>query len=106
MSKALLCIFAGLIPALVLSQAPTPSWSPPPSPAPLTTIQDVPVPVPREVLATLDKFAHSNWGAVQQRQLSRWKPHGEQEEIALRLGVSIAEGFVAVEMQDTTEVRD
>ena len=64
------------------------------------------MPVPSEVFAALDQFAHSNWSAVQRRQLSRWKPHGDQAEIALRLGVLIAEGFVAVEAQDTGEVRD
>ena len=97
MSKAFLCIFAGL----VLSLGPASSL-----PAQSTKIQDVPVPVPSEVFATLDKFTHSNWRDVQRQQLSRWKPHGDQAEIALRLGVLIAEGFVAVKAEDTDEVRE
>src|SRR6476619_1257784 len=106
MSKVFLCIFAGLISGLILSQARAESSQAQPLPAQSTTIQDVPVPVPREVFATLDQFAHSNWRDVQRRQLSRWKPHGDQAEIALRLGVLIAEGFLAVEAEDTAEVRD
>jgi hypothetical protein len=70
-----------------------------------TSIKDVPVPVPSEVFATLDKFAHSNWRAVQRPELGGWKPHGDQAEIALRLGAVIAEGFVAVEAEDAAEVK-
>ena len=105
MSKALLCIFVGLIPPLLMSQTPieAPAQA---LPAQSTKIQDVPVPVPSEVFATLDKFAHSNWRAVQRPQLGGWKPHGDQAEIALRLGAVIAEGFVAVEAEDAVEVKD
>ena len=104
MSKALLCIFVGLIPPLLMSQ--TPAEAPArPLPAQSTTIRDVPVPVPSEVFATLDRFAHSNWRAVQRPELGGWKPHGDQAEIALRLGAVIAEGFVAVEAQDAAEVK-
>jgi len=106
MSKAFLCIFAGLVSCLIVSQARAEPSPAPPLPAQSTTIRDVPVPVPSEVFATLDKFAHSNWGAVQRRQLSRWKPHGDQAEIALRLGAVIAEGFVAVEAEDAVEVKN
>lgn len=63
------------------------------------------MPVPSEVFATLDKFAHSNWRAVQRPELGGWKPHGDQTEIALRLGAVIAEGFVAVEAEDAAEVK-
>ena len=70
-----------------------------------TAIEDVLVPVPREIFATLDKFAHSNWRAVQRPELAQWRPHGDQTEIALLLGVVIAEGFIAVEATDAAEVK-
>jgi len=60
-------------------------------------IDDVLVPVPREVFKSLDKFANSNWVRVQRRGLARWKPHGDQPQISLLLGAIIAEGFIAVE---------
>ncbi len=98
-------VFIGLVPVLVLSQTPaqTPAQ---PLPSQSTSIKDVPVPIPSEVFATLDKFAHLNWRAVQRPELGGWKPHGDQTEIALRLGVVIAEGFVAVEAEDAVEVKD
>lgn len=101
MSKASFGILIGILPALLLAQTPAQ-----PLPAESTTIQHVPVPIPSEVFATLDKFAHLNWRAVQRPELAGWKPHGDQAEIALRLGAVIAEGFVAVEAKDTAEVRD
>jgi hypothetical protein len=70
-----------------------------------TAIEDVLVPVPREIFHTLDKFAHSNWRAVQRPELAQWTPHGDQTEIALLLGVVIAEGFIAVEAEDAAEVK-
>lgn len=70
-----------------------------------TAVEDVLVPVPREIFNTLDKFAHSNWRAVQRPELSQWMPHGDQTEIALLLGVVIAEGFIAVEAEDAAEVK-
>lgn len=105
MSKSLLCILFGLLPALVLSQSPSPTPAQPLA-SQSTSIKDVPVPIPSEVFATLDKFAHSNWRAVQRPELARRKPHGDQVEIALLLGAVIAEGFVAVEAEDTTELKD
>jgi hypothetical protein len=105
MFKALLFISFGLLPARVLSQTPAPTASQP-LPSQSTSIKDVPVPIPSEVFATLDKFAHSNWRAVQRPELGGWKPHGDQAEIALRLGVVIAEGFVAVEAEDAAEVKN
>lgn len=77
-----------------------------PLPSQSTSIKDVPVPIPSEVFATLDNFAHLNWRAVQRPELAQWKPHGDQAEIALRLGAVIAEGFVAVEAQDAAEVKN
>lgn len=103
MRKLLIWIPSATLAALLAAQTPPPTDAPPPSHS--TAIDDVLVPVPREVFATLDRFPHSNWRAVQRPELARWKPHGDQAEIALLLGAVIAEGFVAVEAEDTAEVK-
>ena len=74
---------------------------PPQTPA----VKDVVVPIPSEIFRTLDKFPQSNWRAVQRPDLAQWRPHGDQTEISLRLGVVIAEGFIAVEATDAAEVK-
>jgi hypothetical protein len=68
-------------------------------------IDDVVVPVPREVFQSLDKFANSNWARVQRRGLAKLKPYGDQTRIALLLGSLIAEGFIAVEARDEDQVK-
>ena len=70
-----------------------------------TAIKGVLLPVPREIFDTLDKFENSNWRAVQRPELARQRPHGDQAKTALLLGVVIAEGFIAVEAEDTDEVK-
>ena len=70
-----------------------------------TAIKGVLVPVPREIFDTLDKFASSNWRAVQRPELAQQRPHGDQAETALQLGVVIAEGFIAVEAEGAGEVK-
>jgi hypothetical protein len=35
-----------------------------------------------------------------------WKSHGDQAQIATLLGVAIAEGFIAMEAEDSTEVKN
>ena len=92
-----------LISLLVAQTAPNTSVRqlPPQS----TAIKGVLVPVPREIFDTLDKFARSNWRAVQRPELAQQRPHGDQAETALLLGVVIAEGFIAVEAEDPDEVK-
>ncbi|MEY2536319.1 MAG: hypothetical protein QOG67_59 [Verrucomicrobiota bacterium] len=75
-------------------------------PAQSTAIKGVLVPVPKEIFGTLDKFAHSNWRAVQRPELTQWKTPSNQAETALMLGVVIAEGFIAVEAEDAAEVKN
>ena len=70
-----------------------------------TAIKGVVVPVPREIFDTLDKFAHSNWRAVQRPELAQQRPRGDQADTALLLGVVIAEGFIAAEAEDAGEVK-
>jgi hypothetical protein len=76
------------------------------SPPPAKTIEEVAVPVPSEIFASLDKFENSNWRAVQRPEVTRWKSRGDQAQIALLLGVAIAEGFIAAEAKDSAEVEE
>ena len=103
MTKLLVCLPFLTLAALLTAQTPAPSAAQLPSES--TVIDGVLVPVPSAVFVTLDKFAHSNWRAVQRPELARWKPHGNQTEIALLLGAVIAEGFIAVEAEDLDEVK-
>ncbi len=69
-------------------------------------IEDVLVPVPREVFESLDKFPNANWVLVQRRELPSWKPQGDQARTALLLGATIAEGFIVVEAKDVDQVKN
>jgi hypothetical protein len=68
-----------------------------------TLVDDVVVPVPSEIFGVLDKLGSPNWhdvlrtGAVQ--------APGARSETALLLGDVIAEGFIAVEAQDSEQVK-
>jgi len=68
-------------------------------------VEGVVVPVPREIFHSLDEFRGANWRAVQRPEVVNWKSHGDQAQIAILLGVEIAEGFIAMEAQDSTEVK-
>jgi hypothetical protein len=68
-------------------------------------IDDVLVPVPREIFQSLDQFANSNWARIQRRGLAKWKPRGDQARFALLLGTLIGEGFIAVEAKDEDQVK-
>lgn len=103
MPKLLVCLPFLTLAALLTAQTPAPVA--PSLPSESTVIDSVLVPVPSAVFVTLDKFAHSNWRAVQRPELAHWKPHGNQTEIALLLGAVIAEGFIAVEAEDVPEVK-
>jgi hypothetical protein len=70
-------------------------------------IDDVVVPVPSEIFGVLDKLGPKpHWTSVQRSGMANVKPIGEQAQIALELGTVIAEGFVAVEAEDTAEVKN
>ena len=75
-------------------------------PAQSHPVENVVVPIPREIFGSLDEFSNSNWRAVQRPGVGSWKPHGDQTRIALQLGVVIAEGFVAVEAEDAALVKE
>jgi hypothetical protein len=72
----------------------------------VTRVEDVLVPVAREVFGTLDEFKDSNWRAVQRQELATARPRGDQSSIALLLGAVIAEGFIAVGAEDANAIKN
>ena len=87
-----------------LAQTPSEQNSPLPSQA--KQVRGLAVPVPKEIFRTLDQFRDANWQAVKRPEVARWKSHGDQAQIATLLGVAIAEGFIAMEAKDSTEVKN
>jgi hypothetical protein len=69
-------------------------------------VDQVLVPVPSEVFAVLDKLGKPNWPEVLRPQKSVAAPAGGKEQISLMLGVVIAEGFIAVEAENSEEVKN
>jgi hypothetical protein len=69
-----------------------------------TLVDDVIVPVPSEVFGVLDKLGSPNWHDVLRSSANVSAP-GARSETALLLGDVIAEGFVAVEAQDSEQVK-
>jgi len=74
-------------------------------PAHAKMIDDVVVPVPSEIFGVLDKLGTPSWSAVEHPTTGVAAPLGDQPQIALQLGAVIAEGFIAVEAEDATEVK-
>lgn len=75
-------------------------------PSQAKVIDRVVVPVPNEIFAVLDKLGKPRWAGLIHRDASKAKPAGDAPQIAMMLGVIIAEGFIAVEAEDTEEVKD
>jgi hypothetical protein len=98
-----ICLFF-LVALVVPLFAEVPSGQGPSLPSQAKPVKGVLVPVPKEIFDSLDKFRDANWRAVQRPEIVRWKPHGDQVQIALLLGVVTAEGFIAMEAEDSTEV--
>jgi hypothetical protein len=86
--------------------AQTPSEQNSPLPSQAKQVRGVAVPVPKEIFRSLDQFRGANWTAVRRPEVARWKSHGDQAQIATLLGVVIAEGFIAMEAKDSTEVEN
>jgi hypothetical protein len=100
-----LFIFIGVIAAQsVLAQTPSNQSSPLPSQA--KQVHGLAVPVPKEIFHSLDQFRDANWHALERPEVADWKSHGDQAQIATLLGVEIAEGFIAMEAKDSTEVKN
>ena len=75
-------------------------------PSQAKVIDRVVVPVPNEIFAVLDKLGRPRWAGLIHRDTSKAKPAGEAPQIAMMLGVIIAEGLIAVEAEDTEEVKE
>jgi hypothetical protein len=71
---------------------------------PAESVDDVVVPVPSEVFNVLDKLGSPNWRA-EYREVSG-RNTGNRAQAALLLGTVIADGFVAVEAEDSEKVKD
>jgi len=105
MTALKLCFFIQAVLAVsALAQTSPEQNSPLPSQA--KQVHGLAVPVPKEIFRSLDQFQDANWGAVKRPEVARWKSHGDQVQIAILLGVEIAEGFIAMEAKDSTEVKD
>ncbi|MEQ1860932.1 MAG: hypothetical protein ABMA13_13435 [Chthoniobacteraceae bacterium] len=75
-------------------------------PAQAKVIDNVLVPVPSEVFNVLDKLgSRPNWADVLRPTKETVKVPSEQAQIALQMGVVIAEGFIAVEAENPDEVK-
>jgi len=69
-------------------------------------VDNVVVPVPSEIFNVLDKLGKKpEWKDVLRPTKETVKTPSEQAHIALQMGVVIAEGFIAVEAEDTEEVK-
>src|SRR6185369_8396408 len=71
---------------------------------PAAAVQDVVVPVPSEIFNVLDKLGSPNWKGELRDSLG--KNTGNRAQVALLLGTVIAEGFVAVEAEDSERVKE
>jgi hypothetical protein len=100
-------VFAPTIHCLILAVIAASGFAQPagePLPAQAKPVEGVLVPVPSEIFKTLDKFHDANWRAVQRPEVTRWKSHGDSAQVALLLGVDVAEGFIAMEAKDSAEL--
>ncbi len=99
--KICLCFVVALA---VRASAEAPPKKSPSLPSQARPVKGILVPVPKEIFNSLDKFSDANWRAVQRPELIRWRSHGDQVQIALLLGAVVAEGFIAMEAEDSVEV--
>ena len=72
---------------------------------PAETIDNVVVPVPSEVFTVLDKLGNPNWRSELGPQQT-YPPSPNRAQVALLLGTIIADGFVAVEAEDSERVKE
>jgi hypothetical protein len=97
--------------SLVLAGLAVPVFAHPPSgqigelPSQAKPVEDIVMPIPKEIFSSLDKFENINWRAVQRPEIVRWRSRGEPVQVAVLLGVTVAEGFIAVEAEDSAEVK-
>jgi hypothetical protein len=103
---------AGILPAVFFCAAAAPAWSAQQQPPqtidlskfPAASVDEVVVPVPSEIFNVLDKLGTPNWRA--QLRSSFGKNTGNRAQVALLLGTVIADGFIAVQAQDSERVKE
>lgn len=67
-------------------------------------VEDVVVPVPSEIFSVLDKLGEPNWQQeIRKVDLPRT---GDRTKLALQFGMTVAEGFVAVQAENKETVKD
>ncbi|MFZ9932709.1 MAG: hypothetical protein ACO3J2_04900 [Chthoniobacterales bacterium] len=72
---------------------------------PAETINEVVVPVPSEVFMVLEKLGNPNWRA-ELGPVRTYPATADRAQDALLLGTVIADGFIAVEAEDSERVKD
>ncbi len=70
---------------------------------PAAAVNDVVVPVPSEIFNALDKLGTPNWRAELPSSLGQ--NTGNRAQVALLLGTVIANGFIAVEAEDSEKIK-
>lgn len=103
--KRIILLFLGAAMLPALADTPPTDIDVKKLPSQSKMIEQVVVPVPTEIFAVLDKLGRPRWSAVLHKEVSSMKPSGESSQVALMLGTVIAEGFIAVEAEDTEEVK-
>src|SRR5213595_2338598 len=68
------------------------------------TVEDVVVPLPNEIFGALNKLGAVNW--KEHVRSDKGTNFTERPRIALLLGTVIADGFIAVQAEDATAVKD
>ena len=95
------CILAALCVASTETPPPEGIQLPPHA----TLVRGLVLPVPKEIFRTFDEFQSANWQTIKRPEIARWKSRGNEAQIATLLGITIAEGFVAMEAKDSAEVK-
>ncbi|HEY5954251.1 MAG TPA: hypothetical protein VIT18_07795 [Terrimicrobiaceae bacterium] len=101
LSRLLMPLLCGL--ALASSLAQSPPTQIDLSKFPAAAVDEVVVPVPSEIFSVLDKLGSPNWKAEMRDNLG--KNTGNRAQVALLLGTVIADGFIAVEAENSENVK-
>jgi hypothetical protein len=101
LSRLLFLLLASV--AWVSSFAQAPPASIDLSKFPAAAVDEVVVPVPSEIFSVLDKLGSPNWKAEMRASLGR--NTGNRAQVALLLGTVIADGFIAVEAENSESVK-
>ncbi len=104
-------IARALILSLVVAAVPSGQAAEPPakkidlSQFPAESVENVVVPVPSEVFGVLDRLGNPNWRA-ELGPAKSYPASANRAQVALLLGTVIADGFIAVEAEDSERVKE